>query len=391
MSPLPGSNIIKQLPPSSMNDTKSTSIDRSLHRNMTLECDRLATFKNGWPLKFLSDKQMAAAGFYFLCKKEDGRICDDVKCIYCGIELGKWVEGDDPLQDHEKWSPNCWFLRRMKKGTEDVGYDTCGSLFIQPSNAKASAPKVNQVVSSLKKLGINKNSPPAFPHYATFDSRLRTFDSWPISLRLKPNVLSEAGFFYTGKGDQTLCFRCGGGLKHWEETDDPWTEHARWFSSCPYVGLVKGQEFINQVIGVKESPSEPITLQDLNTVIRAHSEVKPTPSLMAISEPSASSTSSMTTARSSSNSISISTNSSSNSICSSTVSSSAATSVSTGQGSSPSSSQDGRLCKICYQREMGVVFLPCGHVVACVYCASALTDCAVCRQRFTATMRLFLS
>lgn len=121
MSPLPGSNIIKQLPPSSMNDTKSTSIDRSLHRNMTLECDRLATFKNGWPLKFLSDKQMAAAGFYFLCKKEDGRICDDVKCIYCGIELGKWVEGDDPLQDHEKWSPNCWFLRRMKKGTEDVG------------------------------------------------------------------------------------------------------------------------------------------------------------------------------------------------------------------------------------------------------------------------------
>jgi Inhibitor of Apoptosis domain. len=71
----------------------------------------------------------------------------------------------------------------------------------------------------------------------------------------------------SGKADQTLCFRCGGGLKHWEETDDPWTEHARWFSSCPYVKLVKGQEFINQVIGHKEVANDPITLQVIISII----------------------------------------------------------------------------------------------------------------------------
>lgn len=58
--------------------------------------------------------------------------------------------------------------------------------------------------------------------------------------------------------------------------------------------------------------------------------------------------------------------------------------------SSPSPS-DSRLCKICYTDEMGVVFLPCGHLVACVKCALSLTTCAVCRQPVTATVRAFLS
>lgn len=56
-----------------------------------------------------------------------------------------------------------------------------------------------------------------------------------------------------------------------------------------------------------------------------------------------------------------------------------------------SSSSDSRLCKICYTDEMGVVFLPCGHLVACVKCALSLTTCAVCRQPVTATVRAFLS
>ena len=56
-----------------------------------------------------------------------------------------------------------------------------------------------------------------------------------------------------------------------------------------------------------------------------------------------------------------------------------------------SSPADSRLCKICYTDEMGVVFLPCGHLVACVKCALSLTTCAVCRQPVTATVRAFLS
>lgn len=37
-------------------------------------------------------------------------------------------------------------------------------------------------------------------------------------------------------------------------------------------------------------------------------------------------------------------------------------------------------CKICMAEEVGVVFLPCGHLLTCVMCAPALTTCPLCRQ-----------
>lgn len=55
--------------------------------------------------------------------------------------------------------------------------------------------------------------------------------------------------FCLGKGDKTVCFQCGGGLKDWEENDDPWKEHARYFSKCTYLIQKMGRDFINEVLG----------------------------------------------------------------------------------------------------------------------------------------------
>ena len=55
-----------------------------------------------------------------------------------------------------------------------------------------------------------------------------------------------------GKGDQTVFFYCGGGLRDWEETDDPWVEHAAWFPKCMHVVLIKGQAFIEDCRRLKE-------------------------------------------------------------------------------------------------------------------------------------------
>jgi hypothetical protein len=60
-------------------------------------------------------------------------------------------------------------------------------------------------------------------------------------------------FVLAGKGDQTMCFHCGGGLRDWEETDDPWVEHAAWFPKCMHVVLIKGQAFIEECRQLKES------------------------------------------------------------------------------------------------------------------------------------------
>ncbi len=33
-----------------------------------------------------------------------------------------------------------------------------------------------------------------------------------------------------GLSDQVKCFYCDGGLRNWQPHDEPWTEHARWFT-----------------------------------------------------------------------------------------------------------------------------------------------------------------
>jgi len=317
------------------------------------ERERLKSFE-GWPVSFLSANTMAAAGFYFL-KRED-----IVRCAFCGVEVGCWVEGDDPMHDHKRWSPACDFVRNLPVGnvpmssshsntnSSDVpkvnGYDTCGRIEFRLENG-VSVNSKDQQLPPLEKLGIHKSRAPSFPNYSTLEARLRSYEMWPISLKLKPNALSEAGFFYTGKGDQTICFHCGGGLKDWEESDEPWVEHARWFSKCSFVLLIKGKDFVDEVCGRKVTKGKSKSEENV-----AQTELEGGLKEKKIDE---------------------------------------CAEQKREEGSSKS--EHTSLCKICYTDEVGVVFLPCGHLVACAKCAVSLSTCAVCRQPVSATVRVFLS
>ena len=105
---------------------------------------------------------------------------------------------------------------------------------------------------------IVKNKKISFPRYAQLHSRLETFnaDSLKDSFLYKSRMeYANAGFFYMGEGDKTVCYYCGGGLLEWEATDNPWKEHARWFSRCPYVLVRKGNAFVqNQRPFLKPHP-----------------------------------------------------------------------------------------------------------------------------------------
>jgi len=50
---------------------------------------------------------------------------------------------------------------------------------------------------------------------------------------------------------------------------------------------------------------------------------------------------------------------------------------------------DLRMCKVCMDREMNVVFLPCGHFVACVDCASVMDNCPVCRTKIKGNVKTY--
>ncbi|OWF44363.1 inhibitor of apoptosis protein-like isoform X2 [Mizuhopecten yessoensis] len=101
--------------------------------------------------------------------------------------------------------------------------------------------------STMKKLaplGVNFDKP-KYPAYAVLPVRMSSYSGW--SAPQTPNLMAEAGFVYAGYADYTRCFFCGGGLRNWEEGDDPWIEHARWFPKCAYLRQNKGLEFIQLV------------------------------------------------------------------------------------------------------------------------------------------------
>lgn len=375
--------------PETSRSTTSIQQPNGLHgvldtSNFNSEYERLKTFE-GWPVTFISASAMAAAGFYYL------KVADRVRCAFCGVEVGCWVEGDDPMQDHQRWSPSCRFVRKLPSGNiplpstnsshssdrpRENGYDPClcghYGIEFRPFAGSENGTNGNErsFSTSLEKLGIHKSRAPSFPNYASPEARLRSYEMWPIALKLKPNMLSDAGFFYTGKGDQTICFHCGGGLKDWEESDEPWVEHARWFSKCSYVLMVKGKDFVDEVCGRKNTEEEKEKQEGGDEV----GDIRPTTSV--------------TSRTSTSSKECVNKSLEARPVASSSSSSESSALSSTSSSSSPS---DSRLCKICYTDEMGVVFLPCGHLVACVKCALSLTTCAVCRQPVTATVRAFLS
>ena len=87
------------------------------------ESEREKSFK---ALSHMISPDFAAAGFYYYPR--DSYDCSDtvddrVRCFCCGIELIRWIDGDDPLVEHEKWSPSCVFVKDIE--------NRCRFMFVQ--------------------------------------------------------------------------------------------------------------------------------------------------------------------------------------------------------------------------------------------------------------------
>ncbi|XP_047296451.1 baculoviral IAP repeat-containing protein 7 isoform X1 [Homo sapiens] len=52
--------------------------------------------------------------------------------------------------------------------------------------------------------------------------------------------------------------------------------------------------------------------------------------------------------------------------------------------------QEERTCKVCLDRAVSIVFVPCGHLV-CAECAPGLQLCPICRAPVRSRVRTFLS
>ena len=90
-------------------------------KNVLSASYRLATF-DSWSMECVVTKRaLASAGFYYL------QYGDNVKCGYCSLEMGEWREGDDPMKEHERWSPRCPFVNAATDvdGNVELGRKRC--------------------------------------------------------------------------------------------------------------------------------------------------------------------------------------------------------------------------------------------------------------------------
>ena len=147
------------------------------------------------------------------------------------------------FRDRNAFNEKC-----KKKSSKRNIFTTFVSFLKGPQNVKMTRPTTEE------NSGIIRHTGPQNTKYSTLEARLRSFRDWPPALKQEPRQLAEAGFYYIGFSDQTKCFYCDGGLRNWQPEDDPWTEHARWFSKCGFVRLVKGDEFISKCM--EERPPE---------------------------------------------------------------------------------------------------------------------------------------
>jgi len=173
----------------------------------------------------------------------------------------------------------------------------------------------------------------------SINARLDSFRNWPY-----PDVpfvrLAESGFFYFGINNTVCCPCCKLSFTNWfNRGDDPFREHARWSKSCLLVEALKEKPIVAvasaPVLDEPVHPTVPIDHRKVATETnRSTQAMNPT----------------------------------------------------------DRSLQDDTdlMCKVCFERERNVCFVPCRHVSVCENCAQRCQSCCVCRQKISSLIRVFL-
>uniref|UniRef100_A0A8C9QTE8 RING-type E3 ubiquitin transferase n=1 Tax=Scleropages formosus TaxID=113540 RepID=A0A8C9QTE8_SCLFO len=257
---------------------------------------------------------------------------DKVQCFCCGGVLRYWVHGDSPLGEHKRHFPTCRFVLGR-----DVGNTQC-----LPTPGSSDSVD-GQLLSQMQRMTVDDQvlagQAAVYPEMEAEESRITTFHNWPTGSSVQPDVLARAGFFYTGHGDNVKCFYCDGGLRNWEPGDDPWQEHAKWFPRCEFLLQTRGREYVNNIQDSYFNISGTVVSSLLMFYKYIHlflvGDLSPEEQLRQL--------------------------------------------------------QEERTCKICMDKLVSIVFIPCGHLVVCTDCAASLRHCPICRAVIRGSVRAFMS
>ncbi|XP_014812500.1 PREDICTED: baculoviral IAP repeat-containing protein 7 [Calidris pugnax] len=390
--------------------------------SMRNEARRLRTFQQ-WPdTSPVSARDLVRAGFFFVGPK------DEVQCFCCGGVLKDWGPGDWPALEHLKSFPSCKFICGEDVGNQEMLrlqeiFDTVDGQFLS-------------LLQGIDSEETALPSEPEYPEMETEEMRLSTFQNWPQYTDVRPEQLARAGFFYTGLNDIVRCFYCDGHVRNWSFGDDPWREHAKWYPGCEFLLRSRGREFIRSVqesfsstlLSPRDSwdqteqgspaasdllrnwqlrasplnwltrvwdvldmdfpPMRVANLVENQSILIWTFDLSESELVSDLLQPDWGEGSSAEQNR--------------DAVQRETETSSLREETQSVQQKKSDESrmsteeqlrrlQEERMCKVCMDRDVSVVFVPCGHLVACGECALSLRLCPICRAVIQGSVRTFMS
>lgn len=354
------------------------------HPNLATFDSRLCTF-TAWPRDNpLGPQSLAVAGFFY-----DGH-GDQVRCFHCDGGLLKWTAGDEPWSEHARWFPECHFVL-LVKGEQFIEETiranppiTSEDVFFTPKFfTKAPNKRVKVTNEQIQEF---MSSPPAI---AALQMGL---EASRVKTAIRQRLESSGRSFSTPESLMEAALDVQ--FDENNETDDIWGTPPDSPQSLPETRARRS---------IIVNPCTTRTAQSQEGQVEATTDTEasatePEDNLAPLAEPESVEVESPT-----SEPIRELTAEESAPVAS--TAQAAVAPVYSGENSVESfeeikneSLQDelrrlreARLCKICMDKEVGVVLLPCGHLVTCVLCAASLPRCPVCRENIKATVRTFLS
>ena len=167
----------------------------------------------------------------------------------------------------------------------------------------------------------------AFPQYLNEFKRLSSFIDVAKFSSFEFETFANAGFFYAGTPDRTVCYYCGGGLRQWTENEDPWIEHGKWFPRCPHILIKRGKDFVDKCSEIRRSTCSSKKEDKRKKCEEKEDEEEGVPTALQ--------------------------------------------------------------CIVCYGKMRKIVFFPCGHCCVCTDCCTKIDSCSYCRSKINTLVKIY--
>ena len=224
----------------------------------------------------------------------------------------------------------------------------------------------------LNKFGIFPKKKLIFNYFLCVESRYRTFyqSNWDEGY-VKKDDLADTGFFSIREKDIVACFCCGKMICDWEFKDDPYIEHAKFSPDCLLVSLNK--DILNE--------RKEIFNEEANKVVEKwffhrDREVSDFTSDLQATGYSNADIKYLYYERYNKKKIPFETPD--DAICEF-------------KKKKTPEKEVPHPCVICMTREISVVFLKCGHVICCSFCAPCMEKCPLCGCEILGCSKIYLS